>query len=371
MAVKKIKNKWRVMARTPGGRLVKRLFDDKWSANDFEKLVTTQGLPEPENQGISKGITYRDFVTDVWLPAARSGATTNTRVRKPQQATTNYHVGKRLVRVLELIGNVPLADLSMVHYERVFDALESVPMNRRTPKKYAPSTANKMLKHMGESLKFAVRKKLIPFNPWADGERFYCPPTVKDHWKPEQCKRFLDVVAGEHPGHYAFFVTVLSTGMRRGEMFGLQFGDLDFTELTITVSRQFDEHHYNTTGESKTKPGLKNGSPFKVIPMSTLVSNVLKIYTRNIIGKETVLFDFGMAVTKNPTRLINLYRVRAGVPRITFHRCRDSFISNMSRAGVPEALIAQIAGCTKSNLATYQRFDSTDTRRVINAVTFE
>jgi integrase len=53
---------------------------------------------------------------------------------------------------------------------------------------------------------------------------------------PAEAKRFLIALEGDHFG--MLFVTMLATGLRRGEALGLTWEDIDFKKATIGVHRQ-------------------------------------------------------------------------------------------------------------------------------------
>ena len=48
---------------------------------------------------------------------------------------------------------------------------------------------------------------------------------------------FLSACQAKDPGHYPFFMCAFRTGMRRGELLGLQWGDVDWHGRFIKVER--------------------------------------------------------------------------------------------------------------------------------------
>jgi integrase len=75
------------------------------------------------------------------------------------------------------------------------------------------------------ALNAAVRQRLIPWNPCAGVELPAAPRHEAQVWGPEQAGEFLEATAG-HRLHAAWRL-VLLRGLRRGELCGLQWDDID------------------------------------------------------------------------------------------------------------------------------------------------
>jgi integrase len=247
------------------------------------------------------------------------------------------------------------------------------PLNRRggANRIYARASANKVLKRMKESLNYAEEIGVIDKSPWRTLRNLPLERKDKVHWRMPECRRFLEAVKERDHGHYTFFVLALNFGLRRGELYGLRLGDIDFDVGEIVVRRQWDEYWYGKCGKHRYRDLLKNGRPSKILPLTRSARDALKEHTALMVGDSTPLFPFGGRYMKSPKKLIELYADIAEVPVVTFHRMRDSFIANMSREGVNEAIIAAIAGCTKANLKHYQQFDSRDARRALKVLDFD
>ncbi len=54
---------------------------------------------------------------------------------------------------------------------------------------------------------------------------------------PAEGRRFLDTAKESTPKFYPIFLTALRTGMRQGEILGLQWGDIDWSGKFIEVRR--------------------------------------------------------------------------------------------------------------------------------------
>jgi integrase len=96
---------------------------------------------------------------------------------------------------------------------------------------------------IGGPLSFALDEELIPSNP-ASGitKKLQLRRDRKIEIEPltgDEVALFLDTCAAHGPEHYSFFLCALRTGMRLGELLGLQWGDVDLAGKFIRVSRSY------------------------------------------------------------------------------------------------------------------------------------
>jgi integrase len=92
-------------------------------------------------------------------------------------------------------------------------------------------------------LSFAVDEELIPVNP-ATGvtKRLQLGRDKKTAVEPltgDEVHLFLSTCQANDPGHYPFFMCAFRTGMRLGELLGLQWGDVDWHGRFIKVERSY------------------------------------------------------------------------------------------------------------------------------------
>jgi integrase len=120
----------------------------------------------------------------------------------------------------------------------------------------------------------AEEDELIPANPAVGPGKKMRKLLAKDSCKSvgfltrAESSKFLDTVWQFFPWFYALFLTALRTGMRLGELLGLQPGDIHFDEGYIYVER--------TVVRGRIKPCLKNGKPRRV-DMSQQLPATLKL----------------------------------------------------------------------------------------------
>lgn len=153
-----------------------------------------------------------------------------------------YHAHKHLIPFL---GRNRLTRLSPLQLQAHF---------ARIGKDHGPRTSNLARAVLNMALKQAVGWGLLIRNP-LDG---VAPIRIQERelklWTPAQMEIFLRV-ASEHR-YYALFYLAISTGLRSGELLGLQWPDISGTKLTVrrSVSTRSGGPVYSTP---KTRSGQR------------------------------------------------------------------------------------------------------------------
>ena len=169
----------------------------------------------------------------------------------------------------------------------------------------------------------------------------------------EQMERFMAEIKKDDLWH-DFFYTELTTGLRRGELCGLQWDDFDEANGTLKVTRTI---HKETGGglaawDTKTSAGTRK----IVLPPST--AELLK-KRKNAVKSEWIFPN--PLRPEMPTDPNSAYRhlktllKQAGLPSIRFHDLRHTFATHALASGVDIKTLSGILGHTKAafTLDTY------------------
>jgi integrase len=133
----------------------------------------------------------------------------------------------------------------------------------------APRTIETALSIVRRVLGLAQRKGTIDRNPAERiGElmrrverRAATEVQTIDAWTPEEIQNLLSAAAEHEPRFYPALLTLMSTGMRRGELLGLKWTDVDFNQSRIAVRRALVRGQLTTPKNGKGRqiamsPGL-------------------------------------------------------------------------------------------------------------------
>lgn len=189
----------------------------------------------------------------------------------------------------------------------------------------APETINNHL--------VILRKLLVTAQEWGLIEklpiirRLKVPPAHCDWLTPDETARFLTAVEVQYPQWAALFWTALRTGMRRGEIFALQWDDVDLVAGTVTV------RHTVFRG----KLGSPKGGRSRTIPLSSRLMRVLKDHRAVTFLKSAFVFpgeDGKLTAHQGHVNRPLLGGLKlAGLRRVRFHDLRRCFASQLISAG--------------------------------------
>jgi integrase len=156
-----------------------------------------------------------------------------------QHRITNY--------ITPWLGDIPLDALRPVHVEAMLDgirrrtageSLDDDPIDQRRRQSDAgPAMRRKLVDLLRTIVKAAVDDNVIDRNPivrYKHREK-YRPPERKP-WTPEQVRRFLQAAQGDRLA--ALFRVAALHGLRRGELLGLRWEDLDLDAGILHVRQQ-------------------------------------------------------------------------------------------------------------------------------------
>ena len=133
----------------------------------------------------------------------------------------------------------------------------------------------------------------------------------------------------------------LATGLRRGELLGLKWEDLDFEHENLQVKRQIA--HIN--GEIVEAP-LKTKNAYRTLPLAEDTIAVLKQQKKKV-GSSHWVFPSPTGGPISPDSVLHmLHRVlkRAGLPRVRFHDLRHTFATTALQNGVDVKTVSSMLG---------------------------
>jgi integrase len=169
-------------------------------------------------------------------------------------------------------------------------------------------------------------------------------------WNPEQLSRFLEHVAQDRVA--ALWIVAASTGMRRGELLGLRWRDIDLDSGELSIRQTHVSYgKLRVTKEPKTDRGRRT------IPVDPRAVVALRAHKRaqaeeklaagETYGDQGLVFADEIGEPLRPDTVSAAFRrhVRdAGLPHLTPHGLRHTFATVGLEAGVDVLYIAELLG---------------------------
>jgi integrase len=160
--------------------------------------------------------TVADYLLGQWLPAVQTRVRPGTWVEYRRKVETH---------LLPAIGQIPLHQLTTAMLNALYQQLLAHRVGARTVQ-YVHATIRKALND-------AVRWGLLVRNPALHAAPPTPPSPELSTWTAEELHQFLESVRGERL--YTAWRLIALTGMRRGEVLGLRWADLDLDAGWLSV----------------------------------------------------------------------------------------------------------------------------------------
>ena len=180
------------------------------------------------------------------------------------------------------------------------------------------------------------------------------PKKEREYLSIKEVERLWEAARGDR--FEALYVLAIVTGMRRGELLGLKWADVDLDRGVLAVRRAL-----STDGKTFTTPKNGKGRSIQLTPQAVQAlerHREAQADHRAKLGeiwKENgLVFPSTMGTPMNPDNLVSrsfkpLLR-RAGLPMIRFHDLRHTFGYLMIEAGEHPKIVQEILGHSQISL---------------------
>jgi integrase len=169
-------------------------------------------------------------------------------------------------------------------------------------------------------------------------------------WSPEQTRAFLNAVASDRL--FAAWLLAATTGMRRGELLGLRWADVDLNAGVLRVAQaRVRAGNQVVAGEPKTARGRRTIALDPATVAALRQHRKRQTEERLLAGPRHT--DSGLVFTMpdgspiHPNRFGLWFRRRtrtAGLPAIRLHDMRHSYATAGLAAGVPPKVMSERLG---------------------------
>jgi len=241
------------------------------------------------------------------------------------------------------IGNIPLEKLTTMELQKLYRKLltsgrvERIEAEKQ-PKGLSAKTVRNINQVISSAMDLAVAQKIILENPTNACSLPRVEHKEMQTISAEQLQSFLE--AAKRSGVYEMYYIELSTGLRRGELLGLKWEDIDMKQGIIRVRRQISR----IDGKIVEAP-LKTKNSYRAVTISSQAVEVLKAQKKKTDDEYVFPSPNGGPISPDSVNNM-LHRVldRAGIPRVRFHDMRHTFATLALQNGVDIKTVSGMLG---------------------------
>lgn len=278
-------------------------------------------------------MTFGEYITD-WLKKKQD-------ISFETRQTNEGHLKNHIIPEL---GHIPsIQEVDVTHIEDFITALQEKVL--KNGEGLADGTIRKIFNLVQTCFSTAQQKEHIIKNPFHLLDKGSRPKAGKrrvDYWTKDEVKHFFVEIDRIQHRQKIMFVLAIYTGMRRGEILGLRWKDIDLERGQLSI-------HQTLKPGRRIKEGGKNNNASRSISLSPFVVSQLKKH-RTLITQEK--WDAKEAYAKKdlvicqldgePVSLGNFPKFwsrllrNTGARRIRFHDLRHTCASLLLTAVDPE-----------------------------------
>lgn len=192
---------------------------------------------------------------------------------------------------------------------------------------------------------------------------------AKDHQeKPPQIlslgeiHKLLEAAKDMDHEWYPVWAMALNTGMRSGELFALEWNDIDWDNQLITVSKSYN-------GRLKAFKSTKAGY-WRKVPFNKETEGLLKSLRVKADGPH-VLPRLSQWRRGEGARILREFCIGIGISSVHFHALRACFATHLLNTGVTSPVVKKICGWTDEKVMTrYIRLSGIDVSGATDSLNF-
>ena len=289
-------------------------------------------------------VTFGEYLTERWLPTKKS----QLRASTYQSYRNNIDV-----HVIPALGPIPIRRLRPEDLDTFY--AELLANGKKTGKGggLAPKTVRYIHSILRKALADAARKGTVPRNVavLADPPKLSATRRAEmKTWTAPELQSFLDLCV-EHRLYPAWFLTA-HTGMRRGEVLGLRWRDVDLAASRLSVHQALVSVKYEVQLSD-----VKTGAGRRTIDLDELVIAMLRTWKRKqteerlrlgpAYAQSDLVFTHPDGGTLHPDYFRQAFERFVGktaLPKIRFHDLRHTHATLLLKAGVPVKVVSERLG---------------------------
>jgi len=322
-------------------RQVRRRFVLEQDARDA--LIEVSAQASTETFVPRKAVTVDELAAD-WLASLHN-----------VRATTVRDYEFALAPLRERHGAVPAQKLTRPDLDKLLTDLRAggtTTAKGRARKGWSPRSCNGAINAWRLVLDYGVERRELAHNVAAKMKKVPAEHYEMDTYTPDEIRKLLKAADKDRNGHLWYLAL---NGLRRGEIAGLKWSDIDFAAGTLTVARSRIELGGGAFAVVESEP--KTQASRRTLPLDEGLIAVLRRASSRHAQEKLALggahFDTGyvaataVGLPYTPGALTHMWLEMADtakVRRIRLHDARHSCGTAMHLRGVPLAVISKWLG---------------------------
>jgi len=261
------------------------------------------------------------------------------------------------------VGRMPLADLTKDSLNRFYRELEESGRKDagHVGEGLSPATVRHVHVLISQILQHAVEDGLLRFNVAKKASpptKFEAAAPEMQVWSADEARTFLNWSEGRNDYLYLAWLTLLGTGMRRGELLGLRWKDIDLDGGVITVARAMS---YVKEAGSKPVMTFKRPKSGKArnVDIDDRLCGLLRARKEGIervapelVKGDQIVFCNRYGRPHNPVQFSRQWRERVavaveanpGLPALHLHELRHTHATLLLTAGEHPKIVSERLG---------------------------
>lgn len=293
----------------------------RW-AESRERVLLVNGKPDRTKE-VQQTTTLREFA-----PRFIEGHAKANRLKASGIASKECVLR---IHLLPVLGDKPLAAITTEDVQQLKSALSTK----------SPKTVNNVLTVLNVLMRTAVEWDVIGRVPCAI-KMLRTPRTEAAFYEFDQFERLVEASARE-PQAQLIVLLGGEAGLRRGEMIGLEWSDIDLNKRQLCVARSDWRGHV----------GAPKGGRIRYVPLTRRLAAALKA-GRHLRGSRVLCDDEGKPLTQKVVQVMMRRIARRANVKPGLHILRHTFCSHLAMRGAPARAIQELAG--HQDLGTTQRY---------------
>lgn len=248
-------------------------------------------------------------------------------------------------RIIPELGHIKLTDLKPIHVQKFYSKLVDEGMSAEYIR-----FLHSILR---SALNTAVKWQLIQKSIMTSVEVPRLSRKEKQTWTLEQAQQFLEYAKQKGTRRYIVYLLAIYTGMRRGEIFGLRWKDIDFENGKISINQTLSwvSGQGHVFQEAKTKRSHRSISisdfVLEELKRHRLEQRKEKLRMGELYNDQDLVAASAYGKPMTPNGVVKYFKkltIEADLPIMRFHDLRHTHATIMLKLGEHPKIVSERLG---------------------------